>query len=74
MSTFQEIIHVFNDTHVTNAIHEKVCVIFYGTDLNPKYVSNANNLIIIGGILGINGYTLICHATTYFMPKHDKKL
>ena len=33
MSTFQEIIQFFNDTHVRNAIHENVCVIFYGTDL-----------------------------------------
>ena len=36
MSTFQEIIQFFNDTHVRNAIHENVCLIFYGTDLN-KY-------------------------------------
>ena len=33
MSTFQEIIQFFNDTHVRNAIHENVCLIFYGTDL-----------------------------------------
>ena len=33
MSTFQEMIQFFNNTHVRNAIHENVCVIFYGTDL-----------------------------------------
>ena len=33
MSTFQEMIYVSNDTHVTKAIHEKACVISYGTDL-----------------------------------------
>ena len=38
MSTFQKIIHVFNDTHVTNAIHEKACVIFYGTDLTAQNI------------------------------------
>ena len=36
MSTFQEIIQFFNDTHVRNAIHENVCLIFYGTDLSSK--------------------------------------
>ena len=34
MSTFQEIIQFFNDTHVRNAIHENVCLIFYGTGLS----------------------------------------
>ena len=32
MSTFQEMIQFFNNTHVRNAIHENVCLIFYGTD------------------------------------------
>ena len=38
MSTFQEIIQFFNDTHVRNAIHENVCLIFYGTDLIVKKI------------------------------------
>ena len=37
MSTFQEMIQFFNNTHVRNAIHENVCVIFYGTDLSMVY-------------------------------------
>ena len=41
MSTFQEMIQFFNNTHVRNAIHENVCVIFYGTDLK-YYFDNLN--------------------------------
>ena len=43
MSTFQEMIQFFNNTHVRNAIHENVCVIFYGTDLT-KSESNQHHI------------------------------
>ena len=43
MSTFQEMIQFFNNTHVRNAIHENVCVIFYGTDLSRYPFNTADN-------------------------------
>ena len=46
MSTFQEMIQFFNNTHVRNAIHENVCVIFYGTDL-IIYRTGANTTAVL---------------------------